>query len=124
MRERRLARSSLSSSKSNVNKVGGPKGNPVAATINLTGPTDTQTVYTPTGGFSLMRVCVSPSNGGVRLDAGGFGSIAVVGMSGTPLCQEFLPDGVFILPGSAISCSISGEGATGYFCMISGVVQQ
>ena len=129
------ASSNLNSSRSNVNKVGGPTGKgSVSASIDLTGPTDTQTVYTatpnadtPTGSFYLTQACVSNvnSSAGVRLDnggTGGIGSIAVVGATVNNLCQSFLPDGVFIVGGSTITCSISGASAGTHFCRITGVL--
>jgi hypothetical protein len=99
----------------------------VSASTNLTGPTDTQTVYTATQGFFLTQACVSNtgSSAGVRLDnngTGGIGSIAVVGATPTSLCQAFLPDGVFIPSGSTIDCTISGAVAGTHFCRITGVL--
>ena len=122
------ASTSLNSSRSNVNRVGGPTGlGNVSASTNLTGPTDTQTVYTATQGFFLTQACVSNtgSSAGVRLDnngTGGIGSIAVVGATADNLCQSFLPAGVFIVSGSTITCSISGASAGTHFCRISGVL--
>ncbi len=71
------ATSNLNLSKSNVNRVRDfPSAAVTTASLNLTGPSDTEVIYTtPTSGdFILTQFCASPSpDGGVLLSAAGLG---------------------------------------------------
>jgi len=62
----------------------------VTATVPLSGPSDTETVYTTTatGNFILTEFCSSAVTGGVQLDVTGFGGIAQTGIQ---LCYTFTP---------------------------------
>jgi hypothetical protein len=122
--------SNLNLSKSNVNREF-PNASIATASVNLTGPGDTQVIYTTPakGDFMLTQFCASPdAPGGVRLDAAGFGGIA---QTGTTSCLTFSP-GVSIPKGAALSCSIGGTVTASastssaaivasFFCTISGM---
>jgi len=110
--------SNLNLSKSNVNRVHGVPI--VTATIDLTGPNQTQTVFTTpaVGDFVLTQFCTSVMNGGMRLAVTGFGSIA---HTSTDSCITFTP-GISVPKNAAITCSTtSGPRFGEYFCMISGL---
>jgi len=114
--------SNLNLSKSNINRVKDfPNAAVTTASINLTGPSDTEVVYTTpaSGDFILTQFCASPSpDGGVLLSAAGLGGIAQAGLTN---CFTFTP-GLSIPKGSAVSCStFPGASPGSYFCMISGV---
>jgi hypothetical protein len=114
--------SNLNLSKSNVNRVRDfPNAAVTTASINITGPSDTEVVYTTpaSGDFILTEFCASPlPDGGVLLSAAGLGGIAQAGLTS---CFTFTP-GLSIPKGSAVSCSTaSGASPGSYFCMISGV---
>ena len=114
--------SNLNLSKSNVNRVRDfPNAAVTTASINITGPNDTEIVYTTpaSGDFILTEFCASPQpDGGVLLSAAGLGGIAQAGLTS---CFTFTP-GLSIPKGSAVSCSTtSGASPGSYFCMISGV---
>jgi hypothetical protein len=66
----------VNGSKSNSFKVAGQAA---TASVNLSGPSDTQTVFTApaTGSFYLQGFCASNIAGGVQLDVSGIGPIAV-----------------------------------------------
>jgi hypothetical protein len=120
----------LNLSKSNADREF-PNAAIATALVNLTGPGDTQVVYTTPakGDFMLTQFCASPdAPGGIRLDAAGLGGIAQTGASS---CFTFSP-GVSIPEGAALSCSIAGtvtasastsSGAIvgNFFCTISGL---
>jgi hypothetical protein len=94
----------------------------VTSTTGLSGPSNTQTVYTTgSGTFILTEVCVSPIvTGGVRLDAVGFGSLAHVGVLGDG-CRSFA-NGILLPPNSTITCStLAGASPGSYFCTIAGL---
>ena len=98
------------------------KSNVTSASTNLTGPGDTQIVYTTaaTGDFIATTFCSSVVAGGVQLSAAGLGALAQTGIGGS--CTTFSP-GISVGPNTAISCS-TGSGAspgTVYFCSISGL---
>jgi hypothetical protein len=117
------ATSNLNLSKSNVNRVRDfPNAAVTTASINITGPGDTETVYTTpaSGDFILTEFCASlQPDGGVLLSAAGLGGIAQTGP--TTSCFTFTP-GLSIPKGSLVSCSTaSGASPGSYFCMISGV---
>lgn len=99
-------------------------GTRVTSTTSLSGPSDTQTVYTtqPTGDFILTGLCVTPTvSGGIRLDAVGFGGIAHLGTLGDNGCYTFA-QGVLLPHNSAITCStLSGASPGNYFCTITGI---
>ena len=109
------------SSKSNIYREI-PNATLTTASLNLTGPSQTQVVYTTPakGDFVLTQFCASPEpDGGVRLDATGLGGIAqtILGVS----CYTFTP-GVSIPRGSTVTCSTaSGASPGSYFCTISGL---
>jgi hypothetical protein len=114
--------SNLNLSKSNINRVRDfPNAAVITASLNLTGPSDTQVIFTTpaAGDFILTEFCASPSpDGGVLLSANGLGGIAQTGLTS---CFTFTP-GLSIPKNSALSCStFSGASAGSYFCMISGV---
>lgn len=96
----------------------------VTSTTSLSGPSDTQTVYTTpaTSNFILTGLCVTPTvSGGVRLDVAGFGGIAHLGTLGDNGCYTF-SEGVLLPRDSAITCSTSAGASPGnYFCTISGL---
>lgn len=111
----------LNSSKSNIYREF-PNGELVSATVSLSGPSETQTVYTTPGkgDFILTQLCVSPVNGGIRLAASGFGPIAHIGADP---CQIFTP-GVSVPKRSALTCSTTSDAISGdYFCTISGMLE-
>jgi hypothetical protein len=115
--------SNLNLSKSNINRVRDfPNAAVTTASINITGPSDTETIYTTpaSGDFILTEFCASlQPDGGVLLSAAGLGGIAQTGP--TTSCFTFTP-GLSIPKGSAVSCSTaSGASPGSYFCMISGV---
>ena len=98
------------------------KSNVTSASTNLTGPADTQTVYTTpaSGDFLVTNFCSSVVTGGVQLSAAGLGALALTGIGGS--CTTFNP-GISVGANTAISCS-TGSGAspgTVYFCSISGL---
>jgi hypothetical protein len=114
--------SNLNLSKSNINRVRDfPSAAVTTASLNLTGPSDSEVIYTtPTSGdFILTQFCASPSpDGGVLLSAAGLGGIAQTGLTS---CFTFTP-GLSVPKGSAVSCStFSGASPGSYFCMISGL---
>lgn len=113
------AAANLNFSKSNINRDQGAVF--VAATVSLTGPNQTETVFTTpeTGDFILTQVCVSPVTGGIRLAVRGFGPI--MHTSDAP-CYIFNP-GMSVPKGSPITCSITSGPIRGdYFCTISGLL--
>ena len=113
------ASTNLHSSKSNIYRSQGAQL--VSATVSLSGPNQTQTVFTTpdTGEFVLTQLCVSPVNGGIRLAATGFGAIA---HTGDTMCSIFNP-GVILPKSSAITCSTTSDPIDGdYFCAISGLL--
>ncbi|WP_337288888.1 hypothetical protein [Candidatus Methylomirabilis sp.] len=95
----------------------------MTSTTSLSGPSDTQTVYTTPArsDFILTGLCVTPTvSGGVRLDVAGFGGIAHLGTLGDNGCYTF-SEGVLLPRDSAITCSTSAGASPGsYFCTISG----
>ena len=106
------------SSRSNVYKTA---GNAATASISLSGPSDTQTVYTTpaTGSFYLQQFCASDVAGGVRLDVSGLGSVALAGT--TASCVSF-PSFLYLAPNAVVSCSTSSAAPAGsYFCSIGGL---
>lgn len=114
------AATTVKGSKSNSdNKL---KSNLVSASVSLSAPGETRTVYrTPASGdFTLTHVCVSPTAaGGILLGADGLGEIAHPG--GAESCTSFDP-GVLVPPSSNITCSTSASATAGsYFCTISGL---
>lgn len=114
---------SLNSSRSNVYRTYPDTAVLVTASTPLSGPRQTQTVYTTpaTGDFILTQACTSPVNGGIRFDVINLGGIAHVGSSGS-LCQTFTP-GVVLPKASAITCTTNDAASAGsYFCMITGVL--
>ena len=98
------------------------RSNLLSASVQLSVPAETKTVYrTPASGdFTLTHVCVSPTAaGGILLSADGLGAIAHPG--GSESCASFDP-GVLVPPNSNVMCSTSSSAAAGtYFCMISGL---
>lgn len=109
----------LNSSRSNIYRVQGAVV--LSATASLTGPNQTQTVFTTPddGDFVLTQLCVGPVAGGIRLAATGFGPIAHTG--GTP-CYTFVP-GVSVPKTSTMTCATTAAAARGdYFCTISGLL--
>ncbi len=115
------ATTNYNSSKSNIYKEF-PNATLTTASVNDSGPSDTQVVYTtPTkGDFLLTMFCASPEpNGGVRLDAAGLGGIAQTVLDTS--CYTFTP-GVSVPRDSAVTCSTaSGASPGSYFCTISGM---
>ena len=108
-----------------------PNAAVVTGTVDLPGgPAVSAVVYAvpAKGDFVLTQFCASPdANGGIRLDATGFGAIAqtVNGVS----CYTFNP-GVSIPRGSELTCTTSSSASSsagslvvtpGYFCMITGM---
>ncbi len=94
----------------------------VTATTYLSGPNETQPVYTTpaSGSFILTQLCVSPVSGGIRLAVDEFGGIAHLGIAGDG-CHTF-PEGVLLPLGSAITCSTFATASRGnHFCTISGL---
>jgi hypothetical protein len=93
----------------------------MSASASLSGPNQTQAVLTvpETGDFVLTQMCVSPVNGGIRLEARNLGPLVHVG---DPLCVSFQP-GISIKQGAVLTCSTTGFAAQGgdYFCTVSGV---
>ena len=116
------AATSVKSGKSNSDNRTARQQVQVTSTTALSGPSDTQTVYTTptTSDFILTGLCVSPIvTGGVRLDVVGFGSIAHVGTLDNG-CQTFA-QGVLLPRDSAITCStLPGASPGNYFCTITG----
>jgi hypothetical protein len=113
------ASANYNSSKSNVYKT--IPGFLVTATASLSGPSDTQTVYTTpaTGNFIVTEVCSSAVTSGVELDVTGFGGIAQT--TSVAPCYTFTP-GVVIGPGATMTCSTGAAASPGsYFCRISGI---
>jgi hypothetical protein len=86
-----------------------PKSLFVTATVSLSGPSETETVYTASGNgdFLLTQVCVSPVNVGIRLAATGFGPIAEL----RELCTTFTPV-MLIPPRSGLTCTTSSSEPT------------
>jgi hypothetical protein len=114
--------SNLNLSKSNVNRVRDfPNAAVTTASLNLSGPSDTEVIYTTpaSGDFILTQFCASPApDGGVLLSATGLVGIAQAGLT---TCFTFTP-GLSIPKNSALSCAtFSGASPGSYFCMISGV---
>jgi hypothetical protein len=117
------AASNLNLSKSNVNRnhLGGAI---LSANATLSGPSETQIVYTTPekGDFILTQICISPVAGGMDLMATGFGPIVHVG---DELCRTFSP-GVSVPRSSEVSCSTTASAtrtrASEYFCTISGLL--
>ena len=119
----------LNVSKSNVNKFGSGNGQSVkgfwvTASTALSGPSDTQTVYTVPGNpgdpidFSLTDFCSSSVTGGVELDVGG--SFFAQTTPDHP-CHAF--GGREISAGTTITCSTSSSASAGtYGCSISGAL--
>ena len=98
------------------------KSNVTSASTNLTGPSDTQTVYTTaaTGDFIVTTFCSSVVAGGVQLAAAGFAAVAQTGIGAS--CTTFTP-GVSVPANTALTCT-TGSGAspgTVYFCSLSGL---
>lgn len=116
------ASANLNLSKSNINKEF-PKASFVTATVTLTDPNETKTVFTTpgTGDFILTQACVSFVNGGMRIAATGLGPIADVG---APTCQVFDP-GMSVPKTSDITCSTTSAASPGgdYFCTVSGMLR-
>lgn len=113
------ASSSFKFSRANQRRV--LSGDVLSASTELSGPSQTETVYvTPDmGDFVLTQFCTSFVNGGMRLDAANLGGIAQSGLDN--VCYTFTP-GVSIPKGSEITCSTSSFAEPGsYFCMISGL---
>ena len=96
-------------------------GKVTTASVNLSGPSDTQTLYTTPAAhdFLLTQVCGSVGAGGVRLAITGFGTIAE---TGTEPCVTFSP-GVIVPKNAAITCSTAAAATPGtsYFCTINGL---
>ena len=115
------AATTVKSSKSNSSEKRFLKN--VTATTGLSGPSDTQVVYTTsgTGTFLLTEVCVSPvATGGIRLEVNGFGSIAHLGALGDG-CRSF-SQGILLPRNSTITCStLAGASPGNYFCTIAGL---
>jgi hypothetical protein len=113
------ATSNLNLSKSNINRVGGAIV--MSGSATLSGPRETQVVLNvpETGDFLLTQVCVSPTNGGIRLEARNLGPLVHVA---DPLCVSLQP-GISVRPGSVLTCSTTGFAAAGgdYFCTVSGL---
>jgi hypothetical protein len=121
--------SSNNTSHSNVNKFGSGNGQAVkgvwvTASTSLSGPSDTQTVYTVPGNpgdlidFSLTDFCSSSVTGGVELDVDGSFFAQT-----TPdhLCYQF--GGREIAVGKTITCSTGLSASAGsYGCSISGAL--
>jgi hypothetical protein len=113
------AATNLNTSRSNVYRIQGAQL--VTATASLSGPEQTQTVYTTpeTGEFVLTQLCVSPVNGGIRLAVTGFGQIA---HTGDAMCTTFNP-GMIVPKKSTMTCSTTTYADSGeYFCTISGLL--
>jgi hypothetical protein len=115
-----FAATSVKSSKSNSSDR--VRGRFVTSTTNLSGPSETQTVYTTPakGQFYLTQVCASPANGGIQLDVTAFGGIAKLG-GDSMWCVTF-PSPVVIPKNRNITCSTTSFAASErYFCTIFGV---
>ena len=111
----------INSSHSNIKNLSS-KSNVTSASTNLTGASDTQTVYTTpaTGEFLLTTVCSSVVSGGVQLTVVGFGGVAQTGIADS--CTTLSP-GVAVPASTAITCSTTSGASPGtvYFCSISGL---
>lgn len=91
----------------------------VTASTNLSGASETQTVYTTpaAGTFLLTQVCVGPVNGGMQINASGLGGVVFV-MGGSCVSMQ----GTIMPPSSTITCSTGASASEGsYFCTISGL---
>lgn len=114
------ATSNLNLSKSNINREF-PKSQIVSGVTTLSGPSQSQVVYTTPSNadFILTQFCSSKVSGGVRLSASGFGGVA---QTGNELCYSFAP-GMSLPRASAISCATTAAASPGdYFCTISGAL--
>jgi hypothetical protein len=116
-----FASTNLNSSRSNVNKVAGQAA---TASVNLSGPSDTQTVFTApaTGSFYIQAFCADDVAGGVRLDIAGIGPIAVTGIHSS--CEHF-DLWVYVPQNADVTCSTSSSAPAGsYFCSITGTASK
>ena len=100
------------------------KGQFTSGAVNLSGPSDTQTVFTTPAApanYGVTQFCTSVVAGGIQLNAAGVG-IAVAGASGSPSCETFSPP-VFMPASTALTCSTSAAAPAGsYFCMVNGIL--
>jgi hypothetical protein len=93
----------------------------VTSSATLSGPSDTQPVYTTpaTGSVYLTQFCASDVAGGVRLDVAGLGSIA---LAGTPLSCIPFDSKVLLPPNATVTCSTGSAAPAGsYFCTVMGI---
>jgi hypothetical protein len=94
----------------------------VTGSTSLTGPGDTQTVFTtPAVGETLVtQFCGSTGAGGIRLDVAGLGGVAETGTGSS--CVTFSP-GVVVPANTAVTCTTSASATPGtvYFCSVNGL---
>ncbi len=113
------AATNLNTSRSNVYRVGGAIVMSGGASLN--GPNQSQAALTvpEAGDFVLTQVCVSPVNGGMRLEVRNGGPLAHLT---DPTCVALQP-GISVKAGSTLTCATTSFAAPGgdYFCMVSGV---